>query len=55
MKAVLLALIVVVLSACAGPVHTSGSATVGTRGGAVSGTVSGPGGSGTVTVPVPGK
>ncbi len=53
MKAICLALTVLVLAACAGPVHTSGSATVGTHGGSVSGTVSGPGGTGTVTVPVP--
>ncbi|MFQ5988548.1 MAG: hypothetical protein ACE5K9_01415 [Candidatus Methylomirabilales bacterium] len=53
MKAVLLALMVIVLAACAGPYYTAGSATVGTHGGSVSGTVSGPGASGTVTVPVP--
>ena len=53
MKALLLALTVLVLGACAGPTHRSGSVTVGTHGGSVSGTVSGPGGSGTVTVPVP--
>lgn len=55
MKAILLVLMVIGLAACAGRVHTSGSATVGTHGGAVSGTVSGPGASGTVTVPVPVK
>ncbi|MFQ5848332.1 MAG: hypothetical protein ACE5IQ_11770 [Candidatus Methylomirabilales bacterium] len=52
MRVVLLALLVVVLAACAGPVRSSGSATVGTHGGSVSGTVSGSSGSATVTVPV---
>ncbi|MBI3989165.1 MAG: hypothetical protein HY347_06070 [candidate division NC10 bacterium] len=40
------------LAACAGLLHPSGSVTVGPQGGVVSGGVSGPGGSATVTVPV---
>lgn len=55
MRAILWVLIGIILAACAGPVHSSGSATVGTHGGAVSGTVWGSGGSATVTVPVPAK
>ncbi len=55
MKGSLLVLIVILLAACAGPVHSTGSVTVGTHGGSVSGAVRGPGGSGTVTVPVPAK
>ena len=53
MKGLFLALMVIVLAGCTGYYYTSGSATIGTHGGSVSGTVSGPGASGTVTVPVP--
>lgn len=55
MRAIFWVLIVIMLAACAGPVQSSGSATVGTHGGSVSGTVWGTGGSATVTVPVPAK
>jgi len=51
-KPILIAVIILNLTACAGPLRPSGSVTVGPYGGAVSGSISGPGGSATVTVPM---
>lgn len=51
-KAILVAVILLVLTACGGRLHPFGSVTVGPQGGVVSGSISGPEGSATVTVPV---
>jgi len=52
MKVIIVTLALMTLTACAGPLRPSGSVTVGPYGGAVSGSISGPAGSATVTVPV---
>jgi len=52
MKVIILAPVLLILAACAGQLRPHGSVTIGPQGGAVSGTLSGPGGSATVTVPV---
>ncbi len=52
MKVIIVALALMILTACAGPIRPSGSVTVGPQGGVVSGSISGSTGSATVTVPV---
>lgn len=52
MKVILSMLVLIALTACAGPLRPVGSVMVGPHGGTVSSIVSGPEGSATVTVPV---
>lgn len=52
MKVIIIVLVFMILAACTGQLRPYSSVTIGPQGGAVSGTLSGPGGSATVTVPV---